>query len=218
MRSRLVKRRRAASSSSCGRFVAPITRIRESALVPTPSNWTKNSVFNRRDASCSPSERAVSRESTSSMKIMEGCRAVATANNARTSFSPTPCHLEVRDDAEMEKKVHDASVATAFASIVLPVPGGPNNSRPRGGARMPVKISGRVAGRMTISSSCAFAVSSPAILSQHTDGLLSRISSMIIFCISLSTPFSAASAAAFWSSGLRRWACDILGAGSDRDL
>ena len=41
---------------------------------------------------------------------------------ARTSFSPSPTHLDVSDDAEMEKKVALLSVATAFASSVLPVP------------------------------------------------------------------------------------------------
>jgi len=34
----------------------------------TPSNWTRNSVFNRRIASCSDSLRSVSKESTSSEK------------------------------------------------------------------------------------------------------------------------------------------------------
>ena len=39
------------------------------------------------------------------------------------------------------KKVHCVSVATALASMVLPVPGGPNSSTPLKGLRMPVKYS-----------------------------------------------------------------------------
>lgn len=38
--------------------------------------------------------------------------------------------LDVMLDMEMLMKFAPASVATAFASIVLPVPGGPNNSMP----------------------------------------------------------------------------------------
>ena len=53
---RLTKRRRAASSNSCGRLVAPTTRIRPpSASDPTPSSCTRNSVLIRRVDSISPS-------------------------------------------------------------------------------------------------------------------------------------------------------------------
>ena len=45
-----------------------------------------------------------------------------------TSFSESPRHLLTRVDAEMLKKVVLHSVATAFASSVLPVPGGPCKS------------------------------------------------------------------------------------------
>ena len=38
----------------------------------------------------------------------------------------------------MLKNVALLSVATALANIVLPLPGGPNNSNPRAGARRPV--------------------------------------------------------------------------------
>lgn len=40
----------------------------------------------------------------------------------RTSFSASPCHLEVSEEAEMAKKVARASAASAFASSVLPLP------------------------------------------------------------------------------------------------
>lgn len=41
-----------------------------------------------------------------------------------TIFSPSPIHLLVRDDAEMEKNVASMFPATALPMSVLPVPGG----------------------------------------------------------------------------------------------
>ena len=41
----------------------------------------------------------------------------------RTIFSDSPTHLDVSDEADMLKNVALLAVATAFASIVLPVPG-----------------------------------------------------------------------------------------------
>jgi hypothetical protein len=43
-----------------------------------------------------------------------------------TIFSPSPIHLDVREEAEIAKKVKLDSVATALAIKVLPFPGGPN--------------------------------------------------------------------------------------------
>ena len=40
----------------------------------------------------------------------------------RTNFSLSPRHFETMDDADMLKKVVRHSVATALASMVLPVP------------------------------------------------------------------------------------------------
>ncbi len=47
-----------------------------------------------------------------------------------TSFSELPRHLEATEEAEMLKKVVLHSVATARASRVLPVPGGPYSRMP----------------------------------------------------------------------------------------
>ena len=85
--------------------------------------------------SCSPSRRWPGTESTSSMKMTDGLRARATPKSARTSRSESPIHLDMRDEAEMEKKVALPSAAIAFAMSVLPVPGGPKSSSPRGGLR-----------------------------------------------------------------------------------
>jgi hypothetical protein len=49
------------------------------------------------------------------------CRNICTF----TIFSPSPIHLDVNEEAEIAKKVKLASLATAFAIIVFPLPGGP---------------------------------------------------------------------------------------------
>ena len=52
-------------------------------------------------------------------------RGLTISNNSRTSFSDSPRYLEARLDVATLKNVVPHSVATALASIVLPVPGGP---------------------------------------------------------------------------------------------
>ncbi len=59
------------------------------------------------------------------------------SNRIRTSFSDSPRYLEVSVDEDTLKKVVPHSVATAFASMVLPVPGGPTIKTPRQGRRIP---------------------------------------------------------------------------------
>lgn len=90
----------------------------------------------------------------------------ATANNARTIFSPSPTHFDVSDDALMLKKVEFDWDAMHLPTIVLPVPGGPNSRMPRGGRRKPVNISGRRIGQTTASFIVVLAYSKPAISSQ----------------------------------------------------
>ena len=50
---------------------------------------------------------------------------LARSKSTRMSFSESPLHLDTTLEAEILKKVVLHSVATALASIVLPVPGGP---------------------------------------------------------------------------------------------
>lgn len=50
------------------------------------------------------------------------CSSLARENIALTSFSPSPRNLEVSVDEEILKKVALLSLATARASIVLPLP------------------------------------------------------------------------------------------------
>ena len=55
------------------------------------------------------------------------------SNIRRTILSDSPRYLEPRVEVEMLKKVVPHSVATALASMVFPVPGGPTIRTPWGG-------------------------------------------------------------------------------------
>lgn len=59
------------------------------------------------------------------------------SNRRRTSFSDSPRYFDVSVDEETLKNVVPHSVATAFANMVLPVPGGPTIRTPFHGLRMP---------------------------------------------------------------------------------
>ena len=66
------------------------------------------------------------------MKMMAGAAALAWAKRSRTRLAPTPTMASMNSDAESEKNGTPASPATARASSVLPVPGGPESRTPRG--------------------------------------------------------------------------------------
>lgn len=93
---------------------------------------------------------------TSSRKMMLGARSRATLKRARTSFSASPCHLDVRAEADTARNAADAAEAAARASSVFPFPGGPYSKMPRSGARMPCTGEGSSTGSSSGSSSgCA---------------------------------------------------------------
>ena len=105
-------------------------------LVPKPSisvsNWF--SVFSL--SSLLPVieffPRALPIASISSIKIMEGAFSFACLNKSLTLDAPTPTNISTKSDPDKEKKGTLASPATAFASNVLPVPGGPISIAPLG--------------------------------------------------------------------------------------
>ena len=66
------------------------------------------------------------------MKMIAGAASLACLNRSRTRAAPTPTIASMNSDAEIEKNGTRASPATARASSVLPVPGGPESSTPRG--------------------------------------------------------------------------------------
>jgi len=76
--------------------------------------------------------RARPTASISSMKIMQGAFSFAWRNKSRTRDAPTPTNISTKSEPESEKKGTSASPATAFASKVLPVPGGPTSKAPLG--------------------------------------------------------------------------------------
>ena len=102
------------------------------------------------------------------MKMIAGAAALAWAKRSRTRDAPTPTIISMNSDADMEKKGTSASPATARASNVLPVPGGPERSTPRG-MRPPRRryLSGFFR-NSTISVSSSFASSIPATSAKVT--------------------------------------------------
>ncbi len=76
--------------------------------------------------------RAWPMASISSMKTITGALALACSNRSRTRAAPTPTNISTKSEPLIEKKGTPASPATARASSVLPVPGGPTSSTPLG--------------------------------------------------------------------------------------
>ena len=66
------------------------------------------------------------------MKMIAGASLRACSNRSRTRAAPTPTNISTNSEPEIEKNLTPASPATARASSVLPVPGGPTSSTPLG--------------------------------------------------------------------------------------
>lgn len=64
------------------------------------------------------------------IKITHGSILLASVNTAFAIFSPSPTHFDVIELTDMLRKLAPDCTATAFASSVLPVPGGPNSRMP----------------------------------------------------------------------------------------
>jgi len=93
---------------------------------------------------------------------MHGAASLAVLNKSLTLEAPTPTNISMNSAAEIEINGTPASPATAFASIVLPVPGGPIKSAPLGiFAPSSVYLSGYFK-KSTISVSSSLASSTPA--------------------------------------------------------
>mmetsp|Transcript_16656 Transcript_16656/g.41733 ORF Transcript_16656/g.41733 Transcript_16656/m.41733 type:complete len:443 (-) Transcript_16656:1378-2706(-) len=165
------RRRITASSRSNGRLVAASTSTRSHSEVFSPSQLDMNSFLILRIASCSPVlSRRPSMLSTSSTKTTLGAILCARVKRARTYFSPSPNHLLASVDMDTLIKLAPLSEATALASMVLPVPGGPKSSTPRVGlvSDPRAKSSGRCSGSITTSRSVFFTASSAPMLSKLT--------------------------------------------------
>ena len=125
--------RSSAGSRMSGRFVAAIMMMLSFASKPSISTSSWLSVCSR---SSWPPPRPAPRwrptASISSMKMMQGEFCLACSNRSRTREAPTPTNISTKSEPEIEKNGTPASPATARASSVLPVPGGPYSSTPVG--------------------------------------------------------------------------------------
>ena len=96
------------------------------------------------------------------MKMNEGAAFFAWSNRSRTREAPTPTNISTKSEPEIVKNGTLASPATARASSVLPVPGGPTSSTPVGiFAPSFVNFFGSFK-NWTISLSSSFSSSAPA--------------------------------------------------------
>ena len=66
------------------------------------------------------------------MKMIAGSCLRASRNRRRMRAAPRPANISTNDDADCEKNCAPDSWATALASSVLPVPGGPWSRTPFG--------------------------------------------------------------------------------------
>ena len=111
-------------------------RMMTPLLVPKPSisvsSWFR--VFSRSsfEFQLLLRPRARPMASISSMKMMHGAFSFACLNRSRTRDAPTPTNISTKSEPDREKNGTCASPATALASSVLPVPGGPTSSAPFG--------------------------------------------------------------------------------------
>ena len=128
--------RSSAWSSTSGRLVAPITITLVDESKPSISVRIWFSVCSRsslpplKPAAPDVRERPIA--SSSSMKTIAGAVSFACANRSRTRDAPTPTIASTNSEAATEKNGTSASPATARASSVLPVPGGPASRTPWG--------------------------------------------------------------------------------------
>ncbi len=165
-----------AGSSTSGRFVAAmmITPSLDSKPSISTSSWL--SVCSRSSwPPPSPAPRCRPTASISSMNRMHGALRLPCSNRSRTREAPTPTNISTKSEPDIEKNGTPASPATAFASSVLPEPGGPSSSAPFG-MRPPRRwnFCGSFRNSMISCSSC-FASSQPATSLNVTLGCDSSI-------------------------------------------
>ena len=102
------------------------------------------------------------------MKMIAGACLRAVSKSLRMREAPRPANISTKAEAGCEKNAAPDSAATALASSVLPVPGGPCSSTPLG-TRAPRRAKRSGSRRnSTISASSALASSTPATSSQRT--------------------------------------------------
>ena len=102
------------------------------------------------------------------MKIIHGAFFLAFSNKSRTRLAPTPTNISTKSEPLIEKNGVPASPATARASNVLPVPGGPTKRTPLG-IREPICLNCLLSfKKSTISTNSCFSSSAPATSEKRT--------------------------------------------------
>mmetsp|Transcript_12816 Transcript_12816/g.32459 ORF Transcript_12816/g.32459 Transcript_12816/m.32459 type:complete len:252 (+) Transcript_12816:629-1384(+) len=130
---------------------------------------------------CSRPLRSRKSASISSMKTMHGLILRASEKMARVSWFVSPTQLLIIVDGLRLMNAAPLSFATALASDVFPVPGGPYRRMPLGGPmRLPIplprrKSSGCWMGYSTSSRSCSLISSSPPIDSKPPERSLGKV-------------------------------------------
>ncbi len=156
---RIRARSRISARLVAARMITPVLLEKPSISV---SNWFK--VFSL--SSLAPVKAffplALPMASISSIKMIQGAFSFACLNRSRTLEAPTPTNISTKSDPEMLKKGTLASPATALASNVLPVPGGPTSSAPFGILPPSLVYFSGLFRKSTISLISTLASSSPA--------------------------------------------------------
>ena len=155
--------RNSALSRISGRLVAPRIRIPLELSKPSISD---SSWFSVCSLSSLPPPYLESRlrpmASISSINTIQGAFLVASLNRSRTRLAPTPTYNSIKSEPVREKNGTCASPATALASKVLPVPGGPTNRAPLGSFAPILEYFWGLCRKSTTSTRDSFASSSPA--------------------------------------------------------
>ena len=136
--------RNSAGSSVSGRFVAASTTTPDAGSKPSISASIWLSVCSRSSFDTSAPPRRWPIASISSMKMIAGAALRAAVNRSRTRAAPTPTNISTKLEPVSAKNGTSASPATARASSVLPVPGGPTISTPRGATAPAARVALRV--------------------------------------------------------------------------
>ncbi len=173
--------RSSAGSSTSGRLVAAMSTTPPCTSKPSISTSSWLSVCSR--SSCPPpmpAPRWRPTASISSMKMIAGAASLACSNRSRTRLAPTPTNISTKSEPEIEKNGTPASPATARASSVLPVPGGPYSRTPLGiFAPSAVNLAGS-ARNSRISCSSSMASSQPATSANVVRGMSGSLSRALL--------------------------------------
>mmetsp|Transcript_11763 Transcript_11763/g.25468 ORF Transcript_11763/g.25468 Transcript_11763/m.25468 type:complete len:298 (+) Transcript_11763:1056-1949(+) len=115
-----------------------------------------------------PRERPTA--SISSINAIHGACFFAWRNKSRTRDAPTPTNISTNSDPDTDTNGTPASPATALARSVLPVPGGPSRSTPRGILAPSVVKRPESFRNSTTSCNSTFAPPTPATSANVTPG------------------------------------------------